>query len=64
MGVNLVLLALAIGVTVVLLGIEAYTVMNGKPTISARIQALGRSAPLVIILCSFFAGLFLQHFFG
>lgn len=64
MGVNLVLfggfLATALGLFI----IEAYTVATGQPTISERIQALGRSAPLVVVVVSTFVGMMLVHFFG
>jgi hypothetical protein len=45
-----------------LIGVEAYTAMNGLPTISARIQALGASAQIVVILTSVVVGYLLAHF--
>lgn len=64
MDVNIVL-ALLIGAFIVaLFVIEAYTVAMDKPTISERIQAMGRSAPLVVVIVAFLAGALLIHFFG
>ena len=64
MSVDLLLFVVALAFAIFLFAVEAYCVATGKPTISARIQALGRSAPLVIVIASFFAGAALIHFFG
>lgn len=62
--VNWILFA-GIGAFVIFLFvIEAYTAAKGVPTISERVQRLGRSAPLVAVIVSFLAGVLLQHFFG
>lgn len=64
MNVN-VALFVWIGVFVIgLFVVEAYTAARGIPTISERIQSMGRSAPLVVVVASFIAGVLLQHFFG
>ena len=63
-GVNETLLAWFVGSAVFLIAVEAYCVKTAKPTISERIQALGRSAPLVAVIVSCFVGMMLIHFFG
>ena len=57
------LLVWAVGSLVFLTGVEAAMVVTGKPTISARIQALGRSASIVVIWAMFVAGYLASHFF-
>lgn len=64
MAVDLVLFVGFLVVAVFLFAVEAYTVMTHQPTISERIQALGRSAPLVAVVVSCLAGMALIHFFG
>ena len=64
MSVDLVLFVVALAFAIFLFAVEAYCVATGKPTISARIQALGRSAPLVAVVVSCLAGMALIHFFG
>ena len=44
-----------------LFGVEAFTAMNGLPTISDRVRSLGASAQIVVILTSLFIGYFLAH---
>ena len=64
MSVNIVLPLFVAAFVFGLFVIEGYTVATGKPTISERIQWLGRSAPLVVIIAAFLAGVLLDHFFG
>lgn len=45
-----------------LAGVEAYCAMNGLPTISDRVRALGASAQIVVILTSLVVGYLLAHF--
>lgn len=45
-----------------LFGVEAYTAMNGLPTISDRVRSLGASAQIVVILTSVVVGYLLAHF--
>lgn len=45
-----------------LVGVEAYTAMNGLPTISDRVRSLGASAQIVVILTSLIVGYLLSHF--
>lgn len=61
---NLALTVVVIGFIVLLLAMEVYTAVKGIPTISERIQALGRSAPLVTVISAFVAGMLLTHFFA
>ena len=64
MTVNLALFALIGAFVVALFVIEAYTAARHIPTISERIQSMGRSAPLVVVVASFLAGALLVHFFA
>ena len=64
MSVDLALFVVSLAFALFLLGVEAYCVATGKPTISERIQHVGRSAPLVAVIASFLAGGLLIHFFG
>ena len=43
---------------------EFYAATHDVPTISERIQRMGRSAPLISVIVSFLAGALLIHFFG
>jgi cbb3-type cytochrome oxidase subunit 1 len=45
-----------------LVGVEAYTAMNGLPTISDRVRSLGDSASIVVVLTSLVIGYLLAHF--
>ena len=63
MDVNLVLLIWLVGSLLFLLAVEAFTVWRGIPTISARVQALGRSAMIVVIWVMFAVGYLACHFF-
>ncbi len=62
--VDLALFLVSLAFAVFLLAVEAYCVATGQPTISERIQRVGRSAPLVAVIASFLAGAALIHFFG
>jgi hypothetical protein len=64
MTVNIVLVVVFVAFIIALLAIEAYTVAKGLPTISERIQRMGRSAPLVAVIVSCIIGMLLIHFFG
>lgn len=61
---NEVLLIVSIVYVSFLFGMEAYSVKHGIPTISARVQALGRSAGIVVVATCLLAGILLDHFFG
>ena len=63
MDVNLVLLIWAVGSLLFLLAVEAFTVWKGIPTISARVQSLGRQATIVVIWAMFLLGYLSCHFF-
>ena len=45
-------------------GIEAWAAMTNRPSISERIQGMGRAAPIVVIVVCVAAGILLDHFFG
>lgn len=62
--VNVVLVVVFVAFIIALLAIESYTVAKGIPTISERIQKMGRSAPLVAVIVSFLMGALLVHFFS
>ena len=64
MSVNLLLFVAFLVVAVFLFGVEAWCVATGRPTISERIQRLGRSAPLVAVIVCTLVGMLLVHFFG
>ena len=64
MNVNVALFVLIGAFIVALFVIEAYTAAKRIPTISERIQSMGRSAPLVVVVASFLAGALLVHFFA
>lgn len=63
MSVNLVLFIWLLGSLLFLAALEAFTVWRGIPTISARVQALGRSATIVVIWVMFAVGYLACHFF-
>ena len=58
------LLVWFIGSLVVLAGIETFAAIEHKPSISERIQGMGKAAPIVIIVVCVAAGILLDHFFG
>lgn len=64
MSVNLLLVVAFVIVAVFLFAVEAFAVATGRPTISERIQRLGRSAPLVVVVVSVAVGGALVHFFA
>lgn len=47
-----------------LFAMEFYAATHRIPTISERLQGMGRSAPLIAVVVSFLAGALLVHFFG
>lgn len=47
---------------IMLFAVEAYTAMNGLPTISDRIRSIGGQASIVVIISSFVIGYLLSHF--
>ena len=63
MDVNVILLVWALGSLLFLAAVEAFTVWRGIPTISARMQALGRNATIVVIWVMFILGYLSCHFF-
>ena len=62
MDVNIVLLLWLVGSLLFLAAVEAFTVWRGIPTISARMQQLGRSATIVVIWVMFAVGYLACHF--
>ena len=64
MEINAILAGLFVGFILTLTAVEAYTAANGLPTISERLQNLGRSVPLVTVIVSSLIGMLLVHFFG
>lgn len=64
MGVNVALLVATLLWVGTLTGIEAYTAATGRPTISERLQRLGRAVPLVVVTVCTVVGMLLVHFFG
>lgn len=64
MTLNLILTALFVAFVVALVVIEVFCAVTGRPTISERIQWLGRAAPLVPLAATFTAGVLLTHFFA
>ena len=63
MSVDLVLVLWFVGSLLFLFAVEAFTVWRGIPTISARVQALGRNALIVVIWAMFAVGYLSCHFF-
>lgn len=61
---NIVLFAVALAFALFLFAFEAWTVATGRMTISERIQRLGRSAPLVVVVVCTLAGGLMVHFFA
>lgn len=61
---NLILVGATVVFSLFLLGYETWAVAVGQPTISERIQRLGRSAPLVVVIVCTLTGMALIHFFG
>lgn len=47
-----------------LLVVEAYTAVKGLPTISERLQRVGKTAPLVTVVVCTLTGMLVIHFFG
>lgn len=45
-------------------GIESWAAITNRPSISERIQGMGRAAPIVVIVVCTAAGILLDHFFG
>lgn len=64
MSVNIALLVVTLLWVGSLTGIEAYTAAKGIPTISERLQRLGRAVPLVVVTVCTLVGMLLVHFFG
>lgn len=64
MTIDLILLVWFLGSSVFLFAVEAACVVLRVPTISERLQSLGRSAPLVGIVVAWLTGAALIHFFG
>ena len=64
MTINIVLLVATLAWIGSLVGIEAYTAAKGIPTISERLQKLGRAVPLVVVATCTIVGMLLVHFFG
>lgn len=64
MAVNIVLLVATLLWIGTLTAIEAYTAAKGIPTISERLQRLGRAVPLVVVTTCTLVGMLLIHFFG
>jgi hypothetical protein len=62
--VNVILTVVFVAFLVALLVIEAYTAAKHIPTISERLQRLGRSVPLVTVIVCALIGMLLVHFFG
>jgi hypothetical protein len=62
--VNGLLTVVLIAFILALTAIEAYCVRRGIPTISERLQRLGRSTPLVTVLVCLVLGALAIHFFG
>lgn len=63
MTIDLVLVAWFFGSLAFLAAVETATVALGVPTISERVQTLGRKAVIVVIWASFACGFLLDHFF-
>lgn len=59
-----VLLIWFLGSTLLLGGIEAAAAIAHRPSISERIQGMGRAAPIVVIVVCTAVGILLDHFFG
>ena len=64
MTVNLALVLGSAAWIIFLFAVEAYTAMKGIPTISERMTALGRSAPIVIMVTLYVLGVLADHFWG
>lgn len=64
MSINIALLVATLLWIGVLTGIEAYTAAKGLPTISERLQKLGRAVPLVVVTVCTLVGMLLVHFWG
>ena len=64
MTINIVLLVATLAWIGSLVGIEAYTAAKGIPTISERLQRLGRAVPLVVVTVCTLVGMLLVHFFS
>lgn len=63
MTIDVVLFAWGFGSLIFLGLVEAICVRLGLPTISERVQQLGRKAVIIVIWASFACGFLLDHFF-
>ena len=64
MSFDVVLWGVVAAFVLFLFAMEFYAATHKLPTISERIQGMGRSAPLISVVVSFLAGGLLVHFFG
>lgn len=64
MTINVILLVATLAWIGTLTGVEAYTAAKGIPTISERLQRLGRAVPLVVVTVCTLVGMLLVHFWG
>ncbi len=64
MTINALLVSVLVAFVLFLGAIEGYTAVKGIPTISERLQSLGRSAPIVVVIVCTLLGVLLGHFWA